>query len=128
MSAGWTLGDDGLIASNYPDHGPSWERWWCNGGDLLEGRSYSAIVARASRIGVRCTYRGPKSWRRDQDEVALRAVAEVCRMTGKSPVAVVRRMDHLVEAHMARLRAERLGVVDEGRWGREQRDTPHRNA
>lgn len=109
---GWSLSEDELVARYYPENGGAWERWWCNGGDLLEGRTYKALNSRAFKLGVRCRYHGRKSWTHAEDEAALRALASVCRETGRSPIAVVRRLDHLAQKHMARLRAERLGVLD----------------
>lgn len=106
----WKIHEDELITKYYPENGLSFDRWWFNGGDLLEGRSKSAVGNRACKLGVQCIYHGPKTWRRDQDRLALMMLARLCKETGKTPVACVRRLEHLTQQHMMRLRADRLGV------------------
>lgn len=80
-----------------------WDRWE----DLLPSRTQRAIQNRAQKLGVRCRYRGPKSWRKSEDRAAVAALAEVCRTTGRSPEAVIRRLDHLVHEIRKKNRKER---------------------
>lgn len=44
----WTPEEDETVRRHYPLHGPQWSGW----DELLPGRSYSAIVSRAGRLGV----------------------------------------------------------------------------
>lgn len=99
----WTPEENEHIWKWYPEKGPKWEGW----SKLLPLRSEKAIQQHASKIGVRCIYRGPQSWRRSEDRCAVSALAEVCRTTGRSPEAVIRRLDHLVHEMRKKSRKER---------------------
>lgn len=88
----WSASEDDVIRTWYPEYGMRWDRWET----LLPSRTMRAIQNRAQKLGVRCRYRGPKSWRKSEDRAAVAALAEVCRTTGRTPEAVIRRLDHLV--------------------------------
>lgn len=92
----WTTKEDLAIMAYYPEVGPSWHRWWCNGGEYLEGRSRDAIVSHAKKLGVASNYHGPKSWTKAQDRVVVAMLAQVCKSVNKSPMAVVRRLERLI--------------------------------
>lgn len=98
----WSQDEDDLIRKWYPEEGPAWSEW----GRLLPLRSYRAIQQRASKIGVGCIYRGPRSWRKSEDRAAVSMLAEVCRTTGRSPEAVIRRLDHLMHEIRKRRREQ----------------------
>lgn len=89
----WTTRQDELLERYYPEHGPSWDGWE----RLLPGRTCRAIAKQASKIGVRCLYRGPKSWTKAEDRVAVAMLAEVCRSVNRTPLAVIKRLLWLVE-------------------------------
>lgn len=74
---------------------------------LLPSRTRRAIQNRAQKLGVRCRYRGPRSWRKSEDRAAVTALAEVCRTTGRTPEAVIRRLDHLIHMRRKHMREER---------------------
>lgn len=99
----WSASEDDVIRTWYPEYGMSWDRWE----DLLPSRTQRAIQNRAQKLGVRCRYRGPKSWRKSEDRAAVAALAEVCRTTGRTPEAVIRRLDHLVHEMRKKNRKER---------------------
>lgn len=103
MASRWSMDEDELIRRWYPEKGPSWEKW----AEMLPGRTYKAINVRAGRIGVRCDYRGPRTWTKSEDRSAVTALAEVCKTTGRSPESVIHRLDHLVHESRRALRAKR---------------------
>ena len=107
-SPNWTEEEDGLLRKWYPEKGPRWERW----AELLPRRTYKGINMRALKIGVSCNYRGPRSWTKAEDRAAVSLLAEVCRTTGRSPEAVIRRLDHLMHRRRDELRRRRTAEID----------------
>lgn len=99
----WTTRENELIYRYYPEHGPKWEEWK----RLLPLRTYRSIQVHANKLGVRCRYRGPRSWRKSEDRAAVALLIGVCRTTGRSPEAVIRRLDHLVRQMRKKKRKER---------------------
>lgn len=91
----WTPEENEILSKWYPEYGPSWHRWPV----LLPGRTYRAIVKQAARLGVSSRYRGPMSWTKVEDRMAVAMLAEVCRNTGRSPNAVINRLAHLVRVN-----------------------------
>lgn len=102
-SPDWSASEDDVLRTWYPEYGMKWDRW----DDLLPSRTRRAIQNRAQKLGVRCRYRGPKSWRKSEDRAAVAALAEVCRTTGRTPEAVIRRLDHLIHMRRKHMRKER---------------------
>lgn len=88
----WTTRELELLETHYPEHGPSWERW----AELLPGRTTKAIALKAHVMGIRCRYRGPRSWTKAEDRMAVAMLAEVCRSTRRSPLAVLSHLAWLV--------------------------------
>lgn len=94
----WTTRQEGLLERYYPEKGPSWEGW----AELMPGRTRQAISQHAHKMGLRCLYRGPKSWTKAEDRLAVAMLAKVCMETGRTPIAVVRRLDWLIERNRRR--------------------------
>lgn len=101
----WTTRDEQLIERHYPEHGPSWDGWE----KLLPNRTPNAISNRAYRLGVRCLYRGPKSWTKAEDRMAVAMLADVCRSLNRTPIAVIRRLMWLVERNRRSRNEQRAG-------------------
>lgn len=88
----WTTGEEDALRRYYPEHGPSWDGW----GKMLPRRSRNSISQHACKLGVKCLYRGPKSWTKAQDRMAVAMLVEVCKETHRSPDAVISRLRWLV--------------------------------
>lgn len=101
----WSDGELDALEKWYPEYGTRCERWEVNGGELLRGRSKKEIAIKAERIGLSCMYQGPRIWPKSQDRVALRWLADVCRMTGRTPYEVLGHLRSLVENNQRRARA-----------------------
>lgn len=94
----WTSEEDEQVRRWYPEMGPGWDGW----SRFLRGRTYKSITKRAGELGVRCKYRGPKSWTKSEDQVAVLALQSVCNTTHRSPTAVIHRLAWLYRrAHKA---------------------------
>lgn len=88
MRVDWDDEKDAVVKTYYPEHGPAWDGWE----RLIPGVSEKAVAMRAGRLGVKCKYRGPKSWTKAQDRVAVALLAQICKSTGRSPYAVIARL------------------------------------
>ena len=99
----WSEHEEYLIRKWYPEKGPSWDAWR----KMLPNRTYRAIQQHANRLGVKCIYRGPKSWTKSEDRTAMSALVEVCKTTGRTPEAVIRRLDHIMHEARKKHRKER---------------------
>lgn len=108
----WSCEENEILATWYPEYGVDWERW----DDLLPLRSRKAIQIHAGKIGVKCRYRGPRSWRKSEDRAAIAMLVEICRSTGRSPDAVINRLAHLVREN--RKRARKRDAESQGKDGR----------
>lgn len=96
-----------VVAREYPVHGATWGRWWCNGGDLLPGRSRASIHQFASANGVRFrSRRGSREWSEAEDCAALLDLAELAADLDRSPAAVVNRLARLMQRQRMRRRLE----------------------
>lgn len=96
------MGEDDLIRTHYPDHGPTWSRWR----DLLPGRSKDAISIRAHRLGI--TMVSPRErrerWSARDDVLLLRAMRGVMEDTGHSADEIQKRLRVLEERAHPRAR------------------------
>lgn len=96
----WATWENELLHKWYPEFGPSWDRW----AELLPNRTYKARVNQAAKIGAKYRYRGPKSWTKAEDRLAVAMLAEVCKETKRSPNAVIHRLAHLIRLNRERSR------------------------
>lgn len=96
----WTPEEDAAIAKYYPGHGNSEELR-----SALPDRTPRAISMRACQLGIQAGVRGPRSWRPEEDKVAVALLARACRETGRTPLAVIRRLEWLVRKAQARGKA-----------------------
>ena len=88
----WTTFEDAAIREYYPEHGHLWDGWARH----TRGRSPDAVLARASRLGVR--KRVEPAWTRDEELAMLRHLMRMARSVGKTPSACV--------AHLYAMRRE----------------------
>lgn len=87
----WTEEEDEKLTRLYPTMGAAAV---CK----ATGRSMSSVSSRAKKLGVRArTGRGRScTWTEREDRVAVAHLAEVCRSTGRSPVAVCHHLEWLL--------------------------------
>lgn len=90
----FTPEEDAVIAEVYPTGGGK----AC--AEIL-GRSRDSCAARAKRIGVRtATPRGRANpWSELQDRVVLALLLRACKLTGRTPLAVIRHQEWLIKKH-----------------------------
>ena len=86
----WQQWEDDVLRELYPSKGGM----ACS--EAL-GRSRSACQARAARIGLHANRRAGNSgkWTPDEDRLLVTKLAEVCRATRRTPIAVCRRIEYL---------------------------------
>ena len=98
MNRPWTEEELAALREHYPSHGPSWEGW----SELLHGRSYSAIVSRASVLGAVTRHHSGSRWSAREDERLVElarsgATARECSdaLPGRTIFSVNKRLDLL---------------------------------
>lgn len=77
----WTTGELERLRRHYPFHGHDWDGW----ADELPGRTWAAIQAKATFLGLR-RY---SKWTEGQVRELLRAVVDVSERVGHSPRSCV---------------------------------------
>ena len=87
----WTPEEDAVIAELYPTRG---EKECAK----VLGRSERACSSRAKRIGVRSLTNHGRSnpWTDREERVIVARLAQACRETGRSPMAVIRHSEWLL--------------------------------
>lgn len=87
----WTTSEDAAIRELYHGGGLSDELR-----SRLPDRSDTSIYQRAHQLGLHTPRRGPNPWTNDEERLAVEKIAEVCRATGRTPIAVCHHIEWMV--------------------------------
>lgn len=85
----------------YPAHGADWPGWEVE----LPGLTREQI----KKVAWSHAIYGPRHWTAEQDRVVAMKLAEACRLTGRTPLAVAYRMEYLTRKARRRADSKRRG-------------------
>lgn len=91
----WPEADKEALRRLYAAHGPSWDGW---ARELSQDYGRNAVKSMAQRMGLRRM----RAWTPEDDRVLVASLADVCRRLGRTPLAVVGRVQCLVERSRGR--------------------------
>ena len=95
----WTEEERRRLSELWPEHGRDWDGW----ASALPGHTPSAVEAQARSMGLRVKRRR-NQWTKVEDAAILRTLLRLSRETGRTPGAIVGRLDALRRAQRAKER------------------------
>lgn len=103
----WTPEEDAVIAEVCPDFG-------AKGCSERLGRSEASCASRAKYLGIRRSVpRGrSRSWAESDEKIIAALLAEACRRTKRTPMAVIRHAEWLLRKAKEKARRESEGASE----------------